>query len=85
LYKLAHALTMPVFVRRDDGLLAPAIVRSPVVALADLPVLGRYSSLRPQHRSLVVNDRRIAPVEKPRSTPARQSVIGSTVSLKGSR
>ncbi len=83
--QLAFALTTQLFVRCDDGLLAPATVLSPAVGLADLPGLERYSEVRLQHRTFVVNDRRIVPADTARSVSAGPSFIGRAVSSEGSR
>lgn len=58
---MPYALCAPVFVREDNGLLAPATVLSPSMGLVDFPTLGRFYDVRTPHRSMVVHERRLAP------------------------
>jgi hypothetical protein len=58
---MPYALCAPVFVREDNGRLAPATVLSPSMGLVDVPALGRFYDVRTPYRSQVVHERRLAP------------------------
>ena len=82
---MAHALATQVFVRGDDGLLAPAIILSPAMGLAAVPALGRYYKVRSNGKTFVVNDRRIARAGQRGATWTPPAFIARDLSLEDPR
>jgi hypothetical protein len=65
-----HALTTQVFVRRDDGMAAPATIQSLPLGIAGIPALGRFFEVREGGASYVVAESRLSDRATPWTRPA---------------
>ncbi len=74
-----HALTSQVFVRRDDGMAAPATILSPALGIAGVPALGRFFEVREGGAARVVAESRLTERPEPWTRPA---FVAGDVSLE---